>query len=263
MNFYAYVDNNPINANDPSGLCPICIPLIEGAIQLGSLARNAFTVVNAARTATAVSQAAAVGAGTSVAVGGAIRGATGGSVFDSNAMTFDALVGGAFGVAGHGVNALRVAGSSSVFKGEFASNLASQQLGKSVIGSEVSVMAGGARPRLDFLTQQGSSLIGVEAKFGMTPLTRPQTIGYGAINSGEASSLFGKNAANSFFQGTSDSVLGSSVSGVNTLRFGALDANPSVYSFFGGGLGGASANGGFLLYPNKTNNNQMQSVYSK
>ncbi|MDP1658717.1 MAG: hypothetical protein Q8L73_05125 [Methylotenera sp.] len=25
----------------------------------------------------------------------------------------------------------------------------------------------------------------------------------------------------------------------------------------------SSANGGFLLYPNKSNNNQMQSVYSK
>jgi RHS repeat-associated protein len=259
INFYAYVDNNPINANDPTGMCPICLPLLE----IANLARNAFTVVNAARTATAVSQAAAVGAGSSVAVGGAIRGATGGTVFDKNAITFDAVIGGTLGVAGHGVNALRVAGSSSVFKGEFASNLASQQLGKSVIGTEVSVMAGGARPRIDFLTQQGSSLIGVEAKYGMTPLTTPQRIGYGAINSGGTSSLFGKNAANSFFQGTSDSILGSSVSGVNTLRFGALDANPSVYSFFGGGLGGASANGGFLLYPNKTNNNQMQSVYNK
>ena len=176
------------------------------------------------------------------------------------AMSFDALSGAAFGVAGQGYNALRIAGMSSVDKGIFASNLASQQLGSSVINKEVSVMSGGARPRLDFLTQSEGGLFGFEAKYGNASLTSAQTRGYGAINAGSDNSLLGKNAINSF---TRESLAGNSIFGVDTLRFGALDATPNFYNFLGGAIGGASSNGGFLLYPNKPNNNQMQSVYSK
>jgi RHS repeat-associated protein len=250
VNFYQYTSNNPINANDPSGNFLQFVPAIVTA------ARAALTVVNASRTATAVSQATTIGAGTSVAVGGAIRGATGQPVLDTGAISFDATIGGVFGVGGQAYNAIRVAGSSSFAKGTFANSLAKTQLGDSVIGTEISVLAGGARPRLDFLTQSGSNLVGVEAKYGSAALTTPQSIGYGAINAGEASSLFGARAAAS-------GVSGMPVSSVNVLRFGPLDGVPTVSSYLGGALGGAGANGGFLLYPNKVNTNQMQSVYSK
>jgi hypothetical protein len=148
INFYAYIANNPVNANDPSGMCPICVPIIGGLAH----ARSAFTVVNAARTASTVSQAAAIGASTSVAVGGAIRGATGQAVFDPGAMSFDALAGGVLGVGGQAYNALRIAALPSVAKGSFAAGLAEQQLGQSIVGVEVRVAAGGAKPRLDYLT---------------------------------------------------------------------------------------------------------------
>ncbi|MFX8466389.1 RHS repeat-associated core domain-containing protein, partial [Acinetobacter baumannii] len=62
INFYAYVGNDPIDANDPSGLCPSCI-----------------------------------GAGTSVLMGGAIRYISSGgdlnATFDPGAMATDAVLG--------------------------------------------------------------------------------------------------------------------------------------------------------------------------
>ena len=261
VNFYQYAGANPINANDPSGHFLQFLPA------LANVARAAFTVVNATRTASTVTQAAAIGAGTSVAVGGAIRGATGQPVFDTRAMTFDAAVGGAFGVGGQAYNALRIAGSSPVAKGSFASALAERQLGNSIIGAEVKVAAGGARPRLDYLTQVGDDLLGVEVKFGNASLTSAQRTGYGAINAGEPSRLFGSVARDI-------GVDGLGVSSVNVLRFGALDGAPGLSSVLGGaaagsfsnlsGMGsGSAAGGGFLLYPNKINSNMMESVYSK
>lgn len=104
------------------------------------------------------------------------------------------------------------------------------------------------------LTQVGDDLVGVEAKYGLTPLRPAQQVGYGAINAGEASSLFGRNAAELGLSGFP-------VTRVDVLRFGALDGTPGLASFVGGAVGGAA--GGFLLYPNKPNTNQTEIVYGK
>jgi hypothetical protein len=47
-------------------------------------------------------------------------------------------------------------------------------------------------------------------------------------------------------------------SNISGIAAGSFSAGAGGYDF-----GGAAAAGGYLLYPNKPNNNAMQSVYSK
>nr|WP_255609648.1 RHS repeat-associated core domain-containing protein [Methylosinus sp. Sm6] len=78
VNFYVYATNNPINFNDPSGeIVPVIAAAAAGCIAIPSC----------------------VGAFSSVAIGGAIRGITGGTVLDPAAIGIDA----AFGAAGVGL----------------------------------------------------------------------------------------------------------------------------------------------------------------
>ena len=233
MNFYAYVNNNPVNGNDPSGKCPACVvAFVDVAIDLaGSAAvRNGVTAaINAARTAMLT---------------GTIGGASG-----------------ALGSLSAGGNAQDVA-----------------------INAGVGFVTGAAFPLLpgtSFLANAGKGAllsgtgdaISQSISLGMANKSIYQNINFGeiggaTIGGGVASGLtasFGK----SFGEQVSAGIVGFGPSTAAQAVGQALGASPSAP--LQGGFGGppstntfaAGAAGGFLIYPNKSNTNQIQSVYAK
>lgn len=131
----------------------------------------------------------AVGAASSVAIGGGIRAATGQEVLDAKAIAIDAGLGAGGGVLSAGAKVYQVTKMSSAAKGVLGRELTENAMAKSgmvVEGTEVTVKAGGARPRLDYLAKtKDGALRGVESKFGFKAGdTAAQRTGYGAINEG-------------------------------------------------------------------------------
>jgi RHS repeat-associated protein len=252
VNFYQYTSNNPVNANDPSG-----------------------NVLNFA-----------IGAGVNVLVGGAIRGLTGGNIFDPGAIALDAAIGVA--TSGLGViaqirntsaivNAARVEGrvvGNAQSTGTYLHAAASEQQAANLLGQGAQKV---------YFDRALSTVTGVEG--GFSPNVRPDvsaSFGGGNLSIVEVVSK----------TQTSAQMLAKNTRAVSQLEqrgFSATDSFVDAFSFaspFGGTIGvanlgmdavgagvtfggqavyqgGMSAGGGFLLYPNKSNTNTMQLVYRK
>lgn len=256
VNLYAYVGNNPINNNDPSGnFCVPCLaPLVPPALK-----------------------AIGIGIGTSVLAGGAIRGTVaaaqgqnvGGAVFDGNAMAWDAGLGALGGAAGAGYRAWQVSRYSSVAKGRLGEDLFRSSLNNSgaSFAEQVTVRGAGAKPRLDFVINSGDELAAVEVKTFGSPLSSSQQTVFGHINAGGVGNATGKNA---FIEmnGVRTSLANKPVTSFDEVRYGAFDFVRGVDGAVGGGLAGGMYNGGaaaggYVLYPSKANTNMMRAVYSK
>ncbi|MDP1615208.1 MAG: RHS repeat-associated core domain-containing protein, partial [Methylococcales bacterium] len=244
INFYEYVNNNPVNANDPSGKCPSC-----------------------------------VGALTSVALGGAIRYATSGgdwnAVFDGGAIALDA----GLGAVGAGLaNKLSTINQLSKIEQLAVPGSRLGQIGESLAG----------------ISSKGKSAI---ESISNTAVRRFPDLNLGNITEVKnVARISSRDAAQIYdsilfdqARGTTTSLLTRGVStnislvqsfvddgllnvgkipGINSSGVANLSTGMSSSIGFGFGSinylsGSSSANGGFLLYPNKPNNNQMQSVYSK
>ena len=253
VNFYQYVGANPVNYNDPSGQ-------ILPAIAAGCAA---FPVVCAA----------IIGAGTSVVAGGVIRGgvatATGQNVSDAvlnpGAIGLDAGLGMFGGFAGAGARAFQVSRFSSAAKGKLGEALFRERLESSgaSFAEQVTVRGAGAKPRLDFVIDSGSSLSAVEVKTFGSPFSGSQQTVFDFIGAGNSGTATGTNA---FIRG--NSIVGKAVTSFDEVRYGAFDFVRSVDGAVGGGIAGGfynagAAAGGYLIYPNKTNTNMTRSVYSK
>jgi len=207
INFYAYVNNNPVNANDPSG---------NNAINL--------TV----RTATG-----AVGA-----ISSAI-GYTVGQVNDFDKFSWKNL-GIAAGVGfASGFSAPQTALSSIVTGG--VSNTA--QYGITQYANNQEITADG------LITNSISGLAGgyLGGKVSIAGLRYD-------VNSPWFNSATAKVLNNSL-----DIQLNTATSAVSRNVLGGITSSTDFSSLFNS----ASANGGFVLYPNKSNSNMMKSVYSK
>lgn len=240
VNFYAYVDNNPINANDPSGNMGI-LPRVLSAAASAALERYfAGTAIRSATTAAAgaLARNPRLAAG---AVAGTIGGASGVSGYYATTpdptpggATFAGLVG-----AGQGVASIYAPGAGTFVQGAAIGGFgdaATQLFGiatdpsksfnlsefgaATVSNALVSKFFGFAKP--------GTSL---GEQFGVNTIVWPVTTGATAIGQ-----KLGETPANSS---------------------GAY--SPSLFAppF------DSSAAGGFLIYPNKSNTNQMRAVYAK
>ena len=261
INFYAYVNNNPVNFNDPTGNCPSC-----------------------------------VGAGVSVLTGGFIRGSVAvlnggnfsdiaGAVFDPGAIATDAVLG-AVGVGLANkfsqVRALRNAttaakGNTRAFRVEGAANqrIAIDAAGNVAAQGDNALFLnfGDASRAQSFLGQRlGQGFDDSVIRAFDVPTSFVDDLGRSAVpeslarqfptspflvDTTKAANQFGlrvpqiQSLNSSIVQGTGTTI-GSG--------FGQLSTGSSA--LLGGTIGGG-ANGGFVLYPSKPNTNMMSQVYSK
>ena len=237
MNWYAYVYNNPVNGNDPSGKCfgpliAVCPEIIDAVIIGGkAIAGFAMGYGGAAATGTE-STAGRVGAGVIGAIGlggsapivGGIRALTGLGSAGGTAVTSGLFTGG---------------GEFAAQTGDYYSGTGSYNLYKvgtmGVAGTGVSLLAGEAS--FAALTE------------GAGALTTAASDTLGAIHTG-----LGSFAASKIYDGVFPAA------SANSPLQGGFGDTPNMSTFASGSSGAA---GGFLIYPNQPNTNQMQSVYSK
>jgi RHS repeat-associated protein len=267
-NLYAYVGNNPINANDPDGLL---LNFVGGALA-------------------------------NVVIGGAVRAATGGDVLDASAILMDLAIGAATSGAGaiaqirhtrQILNAERDTGrvvGTAQSTGTMLHAARTEQEAVRLLDAGADVV---------YLNRAYSTATGVK---GAGALNRPDAIGVfpGRVAAVEVASKTDDVAAlaarnNTAMTNTgltgSTSVVETQFSfrlsddltqlfGQRTVGAAPLDMTGvgAAYTFGGqaayqtgqaayqgafSDVLGAAANGGFLLYPNKPNNNMMGTVYSK
>jgi RHS repeat-associated protein len=199
VNFYAYVGNNPVNANDPSGHCPWCIGATIGGLAGGVSAYNAG--------------ARGWDLAGSVAVG-ALSGAVGtysiGAITSTTALLSSTIAGGVGGSIGNLTGQLVTGTSVPDIKYD-------QVLAQGVIGA-------------------------LSSEFGFIYASTTSRVVASAVPALAASTGGAINTVANLFVPTS---------------FGGIPLSTT------GATTSSAANGGFVLYPNKSNTNQMQSVYSK
>ncbi len=235
VNFYQYTSNNPVNANDPSGNCPSC-----------------------------------VGAGTSVLLGGGIRYFTSGgdwsAVFDPSAIAADA----GLGAVGAGlankfstlnqlskVNSAPVPGQALGRIGEDLAGIASA--GKTGIRVDGRLRIPDAR--------DGFNITEVKNVLSISGRDAAQIADFVKFSGQQGSTTLltrGPATNISRVQGLVDdgSLLIGKIPGINSSGVANLSTGTSAGIGFGFGAAN-NASGGFLLYPNKSNTNMMQSVYAK
>lgn len=237
------MNNNPINANDPSGKCPQCIAyLVETAPTWGPAVANAARAAWAATT-TLVRTNPGVVAGT---IGGT-SGAAGYVATTPNPTVKGAAIAGGIGAV-QGVATVLLPGSGTLWQGATIGgigNLATQG---------INIATDSSRSLSDFNWGEfGGSLLGGAAASKLTSA-------FGPTWSQQASA-----ATIAWPVETSFSAVGQSL-GTPSPSFASPNFNdfgsPSLDFPTFAGLSG-TAGGGFLLYPNKANTNMMRSVYAK
>jgi RHS repeat-associated protein len=218
INLYTYVGGNPVNAKDPDG-----------------------EIINFL-----------VGAGTSVVVGGIIRGLTGGNVFDAKAIAADA----ALGAVGVGVvskisklNKLRNFNNLETIAqnrlvGEAAETIATRQIsagGNNLLGNQVSVRTSEGLRRLDNLVQTPSGqLINIEVKSGNAVRNASQ-LSKDSILASNGGTLVGRNAPDALRNTTQ--IIGTQELNISrNAAIGLLTQPGTLSTGLGGGLLGGIPN---------------------
>jgi RHS repeat-associated protein len=261
VNFYAYVENNPVNHNDPSGKI---LPAIAAACAANPVACAAITSGLA-----------------SVATGLVTRHLTGEQTTAGD-VVFDAALGAVGGSAAQGAFRYyqgRQAGvgiARSRYIGEIGEKAAGVPVGKRKTKTDIpeggwrvpdmkttgslmevknvaAIRSGDAAQIRDLVkaAQKGAQNVVVHTRHG-TDMGRIR----GLLDSGAISQRFLPNVADDGFRMLSP------------LQRGGIGVAAGVLGNIGGGSRAGSsragsAGGGFLLYPNKVNANMMQSVYAK
>ena len=231
LNFYAYVGNNPINANDPSGL--ESLPAAAWGFGIG----------------------AATGAATSAITQWAQTG-----VVDFEAVGWSTLTGGIAGAlmttkAGQTMGGVRAIGASTNVANYLAATPISEWSGTGATLAAVSGMVGatigGKAPNPYTFLEPSAGLVDKQLIGEM--------VGLKVLGMGAAGSVVGSIDYTKFIEPADASELPMATQ----QPIGAFGPtfNDGLSGFQGGSQQGAA--GGFLIYPNQPNTNQIQSAYSK
>lgn len=252
INFYAYVNNNPINANDPSG----------------QITQNQF--LGGARVAGGLGE---------TAVGGTIAFGSAG---------FGVAAGAA--IAAHGIDQI-LAGYQQMAADAYVSSFTSQglqhvgfsPLAANLTDAGLSLASGG------FSIFQGMNSLAVHsadplaAGLNTFQILNRVEAGSAALNfadftalGGNATSAIAKanmmtrgvDSMGGIYTGTTSFASRIGISATELYNTGLTplgNFSMGAFSVGGGGAnaGGGFAGGGFVVYPNKANNNMMRSVYAK
>ena len=253
VNFYAYVNNNPVNANDPSGMCPSCIGALYGAVSGGVGGYVTAKFANQGRIDTLKSIGLGIVAGAGV---GALN-----PIASNSAGAAAAAAGLARSVGT--VSASAVIGGTTSAVGQFAGNVvAKQPLGTNfsygaVAGSAVGNTFGIIPAKLS--GNLAGSIAGTSVPFGSRSLTIMTPAVQRAIGTTRAVT---EGLIGGIFETGGQAIQSTYFPNIPSINYGGLMANNPSMSFQQLSSPQFAA-GGYLLYPNKPNNNQMQSVYSK
>ena len=229
INFYAYVNNNPVNYNDPTGNCPNCVAGAGGAI-IGGIAGGVTAFIKSGGDFDATVRGAATGA-----VFGGLAGFTFGA---STTATTTALT-----VRGAATGFASGAGGNAA--GQFFGNEGVINISESLVHGAFSTVPGAAQNalRAQALT---AGLSGSTANtLGVLGLSGQLKVGAASMSVGVSPLVpeFEVNLSDTF--SVVDSFLQDPVTNFDSL------------------FQGGSAGGGFVLYPNKPNTNMINQVYSK
>lgn len=256
INLYQYAAANPINHNDPSGK-------ILPAIAAGCAAAPVLC-------------AGAVSAVSSAVFGSGVRYFSGDSVTAGTVAT-DAAIGAVGGAAFQGAYRAYQGAQAGVgiTRSAYIGALGEQAAGVTGAKTAIQSATGTAARRFpDKIDDVARTLTEVKNKAALSAKDARQIaddVAFASNNPGYTVNLQARYSTNlgsrvqSFVDNGQVSL--SYLPGIANDGFGYL--SPYLAGGLGAGLGslsgtfGGSAGGGFLLYPNKSNNNMMQSVYSK
>ncbi|OQW65202.1 MAG: hypothetical protein BVN35_22220 [Proteobacteria bacterium ST_bin11] len=260
INFYAYVGNNPVNGNDPSGML-VCATVcglmhdmtIQDAMNVGAMGNAAL---------------ATSGANAGLALAGA------GGAYAASGLSLPALTASQANIAlgaGIGGTAAVVGAYSGNPNTTFDQALKAFGAGAAIGGFSASVSIGGSLSSAvlrNTIAGAGGNAFGQAFTGGIENIAPAQVMTQGLIGGlsggvGNSVGLFQSlNYARVGFSAT-DSVALGGIGGTSAGIATSTLINALVPSSLGGYSGLSSANGGFVLYPNKSNTNQLKSVYSK
>lgn len=246
--YYAYAGNNPVNFNDPAGLCPgqVCQSALATAGQNSS-------AIDRANANWSVIQSAAANNGIDPALLAAI------GVRETGFRNIAQIGGG----QGTGVFQIDLGQNPNVttsqaYNLQFSANFAANMLETNMASLSA------AHPNLN--STQLLQATAASYNFGAGNISgNPQTIDVGTTGGNYGSNVLGLMSC--FCAGSSS----------GAVPFQSLKISPSAPSYLStpqppptfqldNNFGAAEqfgAAGGFLLYPNKPNTNQLQQVYSK
>jgi len=260
VNFYAYVGNNPVNANDPSGMlvcATVCGLMRDMSIQD---AMNVGAIGNAAL--------ATSGANAGLALAGA------GGAYVASGLGFSALTATQANIslgAGIGGTTAVVGAYNGNPNTTFDQALKAFGAGAAIGGLSASVSIGGSLSSAvlrNTIAGAGGNAFGQAFTGGIENIAPAQVVTQGLIGGlsggvGNSVGLFQSlNLVRAGFaaeEAVAFGGIGGTSAGISTSTL----INALVPTSLGGYSGWSSANGGFVLYPNKSNTNQLKSVYSK
>ncbi len=256
VNFYQYTSNNPINANDPSGNCPSCVGagvsvLAGGLIRgIAGYAEGGWSgAANAALDAQAIATDAALGA-VGAGIANKVSALARLSSVPSSVASFSTKLGASAsakideGIYLANTNAGSYVGQSGQVTTRLGQHVASGKLGVDNASDAIRFSVGGGKLSREVAEQRVLNSLGGPGASNVLNKVNP-------IGSARTSYL------DDLSIGVADSIYVPNISfGMSALSGGGAS---SAFRL----SGGSPAGGGFLLYPNKSNINTMQSVYSK